>query len=246
MYHNIDDEIGFNTVSLNNFEEQIRYLTSNKEFRIVSINEYIDSLNSQNKKLITLTFDDAYKSIKSKVLPVIKKYRIPITVFIPLNSVGGYNSWDTANGKKQIEILDWSEIKFLIHEPLITFGSHGLNHISLGKVSKSTLEDEIIESKTILENEINRLVTYFSYPYGQLKDINKYAHLLLKTHGYKAGFTTNWSRRNSINNVFFLNRIEVKNSDEIETFKKIINRKIDFRYCKQSVKNLLIKLKLYK
>ena len=41
MYHNIDEEGGFNTVSLKNFTEQILYLSLNKEFCIVSIDDYI-------------------------------------------------------------------------------------------------------------------------------------------------------------------------------------------------------------
>ena len=246
MYHNIDDEAGFNTVSLKNFTEQIEYLSSKKEFSIVSIDQYIEGLGSSDRKLITLTFDDAYTSIKSKVLPVIKKYNVPITVFIPINCVGGYNTWDTSIGKEQLKILDWSEIKILSNEPLITFGSHGLSHISLGNVSRTILEDEIIKSKIILENEINTSVNYFSYPYGQLKDFSKNTLTLLKDCGYKAGFTTNWSRRNSKRNVYYLNRIEIRNSDCIKTFKKIINRKVDFKYYKQNLKNLLIKLKLYK
>ena len=246
MYHNIDEEGGFNTVSLKNFTEQILYLSLNKEFCIVSIDDYIKYLGLRERKLITITFDDAYTSIQSKVLPIIKKYNIPITVFIPINCVGGYNTWDTSIGKEQLKILDWSEIKILSNEPLLTFGSHGLSHISLGNVSRTILEDEIIKSKIILENEINTSVNYFSYPYGQLKDFSKNTLTLLKDCGYKAGFTTNWSRRNSKRNVYYLNRIEIRNSDCIKTFKKIINRKVDFKYYKQNLKNLLIKLKLYK
>ena len=74
MYHNIDEEGGFNTVSLKNFTEQILYLSLNKEFCIVSIDDYIKYLGLRERKLITITFDDAYTSIQSKVLPIIKKF----------------------------------------------------------------------------------------------------------------------------------------------------------------------------
>lgn len=246
MYHNIDNEVVFNTISLEFFEEQIIYLISNKRFRIVSINEYLENLNIKNSNTITLTFDDAYESIKSKVLPLIKKHNIPITVFIPVNIVGKHNTWDTKNGNTQINILNWSEIRALKNENLITFGSHGLNHISLGNVDSKTIINEIFYSKQILENELGTAIEYFSFPFGQLKDIKKESQLLLKDFGYKAGFTTNWSRKNTIKNLYLLNRIEIKNSDNIETFIKIIKRKIDYKFYKQKLKNLIFKLKLFK
>ncbi|MDY0143373.1 MAG: polysaccharide deacetylase family protein [Bacteroidales bacterium] len=89
MYHNIDDEIGFNTISTENFEEQIKYLKSRTKLSIVSINDYLKNIKHQkNKKIVTISFDDAYVSIKSKVLPIIKKYNIPIIVFVPVGLVG--------------------------------------------------------------------------------------------------------------------------------------------------------------
>lgn len=247
MYHNINKEVGFNTISTKRFEEQILYIISNPELRIVSINEYLENLKSQNKnKIITLTFDDAYESIKSEVLPIIKKYNIPITVFIPVNMIGKYNIWDALNGNIQINILTWSEIKNLNNESLITFGSHGLNHISLGSADIETTKEEIVKSKQILENEIGTTIEYFSYPYGQLKDINNESQLILKDFGYRASFTTNWSRKNTIKNIYLLNRIEIKSTDNIESFKEIINRRIDYKLHKQRLKNLLFLLKLYK
>ncbi|MDD2387861.1 MAG: polysaccharide deacetylase family protein [Bacteroidales bacterium] len=247
MYHNIDDEIGFNTISTENFEEQIKYLKSRTKLSIVSINDYLKNIKHQkNKKIVTISFDDAYVSIKSKVLPIIKKYNIPIIVFVPVGLVGKHNTWDTVNGHKQINILNWNEIRELNNENLITFGTHGLNHISLGNADLETVKNEFEKSKEILEAEIGKAVECFSYPFGQLKDIPKKSHILLKEYGYKAGFSTIWNRTNKIKNQYLLNRIEIKSTNNIESFKSIIHRKIDFKYYKQQLKNLLFKLNILK
>lgn len=243
MYHNIDIEVGFNTISVRNFEEQMAYLKSRKDLKIVSLDYYVANLkNQKQQKLVTITFDDAYLSIKSNVLPVISKYGIPVSVFIPVGLVGKHNTWDTKNGYDKLDILSWSEIISLNNEQLITFGSHGINHISLGSVDNETLHNEIVNSKTILENATGSVVNYFSFPFGQLKDIGKNSAKILTGNGYVAALSTNWSRKNNQNDQYSLHRIEIQSNTSITMFQAIINRRLDLKYRKQQLKNTLYKL----
>jgi len=238
MYHNTDDKSDFNTLSLEDFESHLSYLRSSNQFTIVNLDEYINNLKSPvYNKTITLTFDDAYSNIKGKVLPLLKKYQIPIIIFVPVHFVGKHNVWDAKKGIKKIGILTWPEIRELNQEKLITFGSHGYSHISLGDADIDCIRFELQESKSILEKELKNDVDYFSYPFGQLKDIGHNSHKLLFESGYKAGLTTNWFRKNSLTNIHKLNRIEIQNFDDLSRFKKILNRKIDYKFFKQQLKN---------
>ena len=247
MYHNVDDEAGFNTVSAKNFEEQIAFLKFEKKFNIVPIDDYVENLRLQKKqKLLTITFDDAYVSLTSKVLPVIKKYDIPISVFVPVNFVGKHNEWDTKNGYNKIDILTWNDIRHLTNERLITIGSHGLTHTSLGIADKKTLEDELLDSKQVLETELGVDIKYFSFPFGQLKDICKNPSKVLSEYGYKAALSTVWNRTNKIKNQYLLNRIEIQSTDDINSFTSKLNRKIDLKFLKQQLKTLLFRLKILK
>jgi peptidoglycan/xylan/chitin deacetylase (PgdA/CDA1 family) len=247
MYHNIENGIDFNTISVKDFEDSMLYLKSNPLFEIVDFKNYINYLDTpSSRKIITLTFDDAYSSIKSHVLPIIRDLQIPIIIFVPVNKVGKYNTWDTVNDQKRIEILSWSEIKELQKESLITFGSHGSNHISFNKLDLANIRSELQESKSILENELDCKIDYFSYPFGQLRDMGSCSNRILREAGYKAAVTTIWSRKNSHKNLYALNRIEIRHTDTLEHFKTILTRQIDLKGYKQQLKNILFKLKIYK
>lgn len=77
MYHNIAEQGGFNTLSLRDFDEHLNYLKSNQKFKVVSLEEY---LKFEQKEQIAVTFDDAYVCLKDKVLSLIEKYQIPISI----------------------------------------------------------------------------------------------------------------------------------------------------------------------
>jgi len=246
MYHNIDEKSGFNTISIKNFREHLEYLTS-ENYHIVSIKEYVNNLEDKSKgKMLTITFDDAYVGVLHSVLPVIKQFEIPISVFVPVSFIGGYNVWDVQNGHDKINILSWEELKELKDEKWITIGSHGCNHKSLGKCNNDAIFKEINDSKQILERKLSIVIDYFAYPFGQLKDMNQYSERVLMEAGYKAALSTIWGRRNKTTSLFQLKRIEIGEKDTALTLKHKLNDKIDWHYYKQAVKNNLFRFGLRK
>lgn len=236
MYHNIANEQSQHSLSKAYFEEHLKLLNSLKHFSVVSLSEY---LNFEKPNQIALTFDDAYLSIETIVLPLIQKYHIPITVFVPTAHVGGFNQWDVEKGSERIDILQWESLRKLSKEPLMTFGSHGSQHVSIGEVGESCYDEEFLESKKILERELEMPVDYFAYPYGQKKNcVNKSEDFFVRMQ-YKAYLTTNWNRHNDKKNWIALNRIEILPTTDSEQLKAIITRKVDWKACKQKIKNLI-------
>jgi peptidoglycan/xylan/chitin deacetylase (PgdA/CDA1 family) len=69
------------------FEAQMRFLREN--YRIVSLDELCGELNNGNgsEPGIAITFDDGYRSTYTLAFPVLKKYRLPATVYLTLDSV---------------------------------------------------------------------------------------------------------------------------------------------------------------
>ena len=244
MYHNIDEEAGLNTLPVKDFEAHLTWLSANPDLKVVDFETYLHFLQfPTQEKVVTLTFDDAYTCLQSKVLPLIRKYKIPVLVFVPVNWVGKHNQWDDeAADPKKIDILSWSGLRELTKEKLVTFGSHGCSHISFGKLSLDEIRSELAVSKSRLEAELGREVAFFSYPFGQLKDLGPQSAQLLKDAGYRAGFTTNWSRKNQMKNQYALNRIEIQKFDNLARLKGILNRKIDWKAVKQQLKNVLYRL----
>lgn len=66
------------------FEKRISYLQ--KHYTIISLEHAVDLLKKdpchRERNLLVLTFDDGYKSLYTNVFPIIKRFNIPITVFL--------------------------------------------------------------------------------------------------------------------------------------------------------------------
>ena len=89
LYHSINDNIDVNEIDTTEFEKQILYLKNNN-YKSTTINQ----IEPNRKKQIILTFDDGYKDIILKVLPILKKYNFKAICFIVSNHIGKYNLWD--------------------------------------------------------------------------------------------------------------------------------------------------------
>lgn len=85
------------------------------------------------------------------------------------------------------DILDWDQIVEMDNSGLIQFGSHTRHHTRMSNtLPQTTVQDEIIGSKKLLEDNIGKPVNLFCYPNG---DITDSAAQLVSEH-YNAALTT--------------------------------------------------------
>ena len=221
------------------------YIRNSSNYQILNLDQYVANIVTPSiNNALTITFDDGYTSLSTLVLPIIKNYEIPISIFIPTGHIGMHNAWDSKNGHPKINILNWEELCEISKEKLVTIGSHGFNHLSHGLLNEEKDYDEITKSKKELENKLVNEVKYYSFPYGQLKDIGKHSINNLKKAGYKAALSTIWSRRNSEKDMYHLNRLEIQETDDINKFTNKLESKIDIKYFKQKLKNLICCIKM--
>jgi peptidoglycan/xylan/chitin deacetylase (PgdA/CDA1 family) len=69
------------------FEAQMRFLREN--YRVVSLDEACRELRSGTKSEpgVVITFDDGYRSAYTIAFPILKKYRLPATIYLTIESV---------------------------------------------------------------------------------------------------------------------------------------------------------------
>jgi peptidoglycan/xylan/chitin deacetylase (PgdA/CDA1 family) len=63
------------------FEKQLCHLK--KKYTLISLNDYMDKKKTLPNNAVVLTFDDGYANLYTQILPILKKEKIPITIFIP-------------------------------------------------------------------------------------------------------------------------------------------------------------------
>jgi peptidoglycan/xylan/chitin deacetylase (PgdA/CDA1 family) len=74
---------------------EIIELYISKGFQFVTINNFIKNISNEKIKQVAFTFDDGYSDIIDNVLPIIKRYKIPITVyFVPNYLNSSHLKWD--------------------------------------------------------------------------------------------------------------------------------------------------------
>ncbi len=77
------------------------------------------------------------------------------------------HTWQT---KANELALSWDQIIELSSDPLVTIGSHTVNHFPLSSLSHDKSTFEIYESKRIIESHIKKEVKHFCYPLGSYGD----------------------------------------------------------------------------
>jgi peptidoglycan/xylan/chitin deacetylase (PgdA/CDA1 family) len=123
--------------------------------------------------------------------------------------------------------LDWKKIIELNNNPLVTIGSHTINHRRISKLNDEMAKYEIFESKLILESKIGSKVEHFSYPFG---DYSNRDFELLKEACYKSGTTTKMTNLflNGTTNIYAYPRLPVYRFTSNEVMKLQINGFLPF------------------
>jgi peptidoglycan/xylan/chitin deacetylase (PgdA/CDA1 family) len=185
---------------------------------VIPLSEFTQgSINgeSERKKSLVITFDDDYLSMYRILLPVIKEYRYPVTLFV-------YTDGINKPGKGG---LDWRMLREM-DENGIDIQCHSISHSDLSAVnmdgtcsSGKKLYEELYLSKAVIEKNLDKNVEYFAFPYGRY---NLELLELAKIAGYKKVFSTDYGPNIITRDNFCLRRHHIKNSYSDEFFISII------------------------
>jgi len=96
------------------------------------------------------------------------------------------NTWP---GDEDWPMLFWDEVMDMSKHG-ISFGSHTMSHPVLSDISVEEARREIVESKNIIEEQIQKPVTTFAYPYGKKEDYTDEVTKILIDEGFEYACTT--------------------------------------------------------
>ncbi len=208
MYHNTspDEPSSGMNIKPETLKKQIKYLIS-KNYTFLKISQLPDFTPS--KKHVVLTFDDGFVSNYTHLFPILKKYKVPATIYLNANI-------------KDIPTLSNDQIKEMHDSGLIEFGAHTMNHVNLTKVDDATATEEIVKSKQAVESIIGVPCLSFAYPYGRYEQ----RHTKMVEN---AGFSTAVTTKKQIvafkdSNPFALPRLSVSGVIDTTQFYLLITR----------------------
>lgn len=212
-YHKIGKPDGdwytWNYVSENNFKEHLQCLSDNN-WKVLSAEQFLRALEEPNdlpQKSALITFDDGYRSNLTTALPSLQTFNYPAVIFVPTAFVGSYNAFDADIFYEPREkICTWDELRELEANG-ISLQSHGVNHVHFAKLNTRQIIEEVLGSKTTLDKQLQKKVSLFSYPYGDMGNDTKTTEGILLNAGYKAAFLYGGKFFETFENIFQIQRI---------------------------------------
>lgn len=221
-YHNFNPTIpGSMNMSTKKFEEQLKLLKDNG-FTVVSLKDVVDYLQGKRatlpQKPVVITADDGWKSVYIYMLPLIKKYNVPVTLFIYPQTI--------SQGKNA---MTWEELKELQRTGLFDIQGHTYSHPNFKherkRLSSSAYEkfvnQELVKSKAILEEKLGTKISFLAWPFGIY---DNYLEQEAAKAGYVMAFTIDARTANKSYRPMAQPRFMIIEDQSMKTFAGIVNR----------------------
>jgi len=175
-----------------NFEKQLVFYEKN--FCSVNLKDLEDLLNGKWMKKrpgLIISFDDGLKSNYDVAMPLLEKYGFTGWFFVPVGLIGTGNCKpQDKTGSMDCRYMKWEDIIKLSKHHII--GCHTLTHCRLfSNISEHKLKEEIVNSKEILEQKLNKRNDVFCWVGGEEKTYTAKAAKYIRKAGYKYSFMTN-------------------------------------------------------
>lgn len=193
MYHSISKVPGnYLCVPPDKFEEHIKTIL-HYGFTPITATTYLSYMEKGNplpKNPILITFDDGYQDNFDKAFPIIKKYNVKITLFMIAGAIN-----------KSKRMLSSDEILQMEHSGLVDFESHTFHHPHLAKLSPEEANQELLDSKKVLQRLLKKEIRVLGYPYG---DYSQTVVKLVHRDGYSIAFCSDPGPANYLNQQAYL------------------------------------------
>lgn len=169
----------------------------------------IESKNKTEKHKVVVTFDDCGTDLMDYAVPELRKRGLTATFFVPVGKLGEYNDWDSSEKWPKIPIMNEANIRFLIDSGF-EIGSHGVNHIDMGRCSSDVALKELKESKQQLEDLFGIPIHFFAFPFGEYP---KDYFSLCSNSGYRGACGISSPYKYVTENPYALRRILIHTGD---------------------------------
>jgi peptidoglycan/xylan/chitin deacetylase (PgdA/CDA1 family) len=227
-YHSISERpANPYAVSTQDFVRQMQFLA--QRFTIISVDQLLDLLQAGKSippRTVAVTVDDGFKDAYTNAYPILTRFAVPATVFLPVDLIGASPFERTTSKFPQSDFLSWDQVREMSQNG-IAFGSHTLTHVSLARLTLQQARYQLESSKARLEAEIGKPVPGFSYPYGTVRDFNLEIEQLVADAGYSWAVTGIHGVNNHKTDLFALRRIKVERDDGMFVFEKAARGSMD-------------------
>jgi peptidoglycan/xylan/chitin deacetylase (PgdA/CDA1 family) len=149
------------------------------------------ALGTSPGRVLSITFDDAFASVKEHAAPILRRYGAPATVFAPTAFMGGdaslvwagIDQWQQTAHAAELKAMGWDDLAELADAGW-EIGSHTRTHPSLTRLDDGALGEELAASRQECSERLGRPCQTIAYPFG---DVDPRVAAAAAAAGYLAG-----------------------------------------------------------
>ncbi len=207
------------TVTTAAFDAQLRYLSENG-YRVIPARDFIafrlGKASQPPSNAVVITADDGHRSVFTEMLPVVLRYRVPVTLFIYPSAI---SNADYA--------LTWDQLRELQHTGLFDIQSHTYWHPNFARerrrLGASAYERfvsmQLTKSRDAIYRQLGVGVDMLAWPFGiHDPELAKWA----AQKGYVAAFTLERRPAEITDDLMALPRLLMTNADRGKAFERLL------------------------
>ena len=223
-YHNFDPSVpGSMTISTAKFEEQLKWIKDNG-YTVIPLKDLVSYLEGKKATLppksVVITADDGKKSVYTYMLPLVRKYNIPVTLFIYPSAISNASY-----------ALTWVQLKELQETGLFDVQGHTFWHPNFKQDKKrlsqadyeKDVHTQLFKSKKVLEDKLNIKVTLLAWPYGIYDD---YLEQQATQAGYEMAFSIDGRPANRSEKTMAQPRYMIVQGQSMQEFEAIVKGQV--------------------
>jgi peptidoglycan/xylan/chitin deacetylase (PgdA/CDA1 family) len=174
------------TVTTPVFESHLQYLREH-DYTVIPLQQFVayrlDKASPLPPRSVVITVDDGHRSVYTHMFPLVKRYRVPVTLFIYPSAISN-----------AAYAMTWEQLQELQETGLFTVQSHSYWHPNFKREKKrlspahyeKLVRKQLTLSKETLEQKLGIQVDMLAWPFGIYDD-----ELIEQAveAGYRAAFT---------------------------------------------------------
>jgi peptidoglycan/xylan/chitin deacetylase (PgdA/CDA1 family) len=232
LYHRFGPAVADGmTVTTPVFKAQLQWLKDN-QYTVIPLRTLVDHLRGQGPppppKSVVIAADDGHKTVYSDMLPLVRQFNIPVTLFIYPSAISNASY-----------AMTWEQLRELKQTGLFDLQSHTFWHPNFKKDKKKLkpddfhklVETQLKKSKAILEQKVGGPVDLLAWPFGIHDD---YLEKEAQQAGYVAAFSIERRHAGPAEAVMALPRYLLVNADNGKRFEAIVTGKAQEKGPKNS------------
>lgn len=171
MYHRVTGDVDLELdLPASDFEAQMRWLAATGH--VITLDEAMRRVTADDmsgRTWYVITFDDAYEDFYYRVLPLVQKLALPVTLYVPTGFIEEPANPPISRSLReadQLKPVTWAQLKEIAACPLVTIGGHTHSHREMPSLSDADVLAEVRRCDEALSGFLGEPVRHFAYPRG--------------------------------------------------------------------------------